>query len=258
VRAGAFQHHLGADAGGEAAAQVQAEADAARPPGARLVDLVEALEDALAGLARDAWSLVGHEHVDRGRAGPHPHGDGGAGRRVLARVADHVGEDLVEPVGVAADRPEAGGDVGLDQVPAVGAELLEHLAEQDAEVDVAEPGAMHARLQHGHHQQVLEQPVEAPALPVGRLQQRACGGRVELDVVAQQGRQAPLDRRERAAQLVGDGRDEVVLEPVGLPQPPQRHAQPPGQPGIVARPSPWSPHRSTPALRPPPRRPHAP
>src|ERR687887_1336575 len=85
----------------ELAADVEAEAGAARALGQLRIDAVELVEDSLLLCRRDPHALVGNGKL---HAVPVPRDgdrDLAAERRVLGRVVDQVHDDLLDPVGVA-------------------------------------------------------------------------------------------------------------------------------------------------------------
>lgn len=180
---------------------------------------VEALGDVGEIGGRDPRALVGDRHQDPVRVArlrPDVH------RGALGRVLVDVGQQVVQHVGERRDidtdlelrwdvevHRVGRGDVG-EPVHAVGDQLPKrHRGLLQAELPVLQRRGVQQRAQH------RLQPVGVGLDPVQQI--RAPHGR-ELVPARRQGLAEPLYDGERGAELVGDGRDEVVDLPVELDQ----------------------------------------
>ena len=135
------------------------------------------------------------------------HGDGGAGRGVLAGVGEQVGDDLVQPLPVAGELDHVVGQV--EAPPVIGRDhpgVRHRLEEQPGQVDAAvlerAPG-----VEPGQQQQVLDE-VGHPAGLLVDLGQGRLGGLGVLGSAAGKLGVAG-DRRERGPQLVRRVRHEL-------------------------------------------------
>ena len=138
----------------------------------------------------------------------------------LTRVRDQVVEHLGQPGAVAAQFRQLVRREGQGDAPGGGAGggRLDGLLGDRLEVDEAHLDRKLPGLDLSEEEQIAdqaEQPLgvaiddpEEPALLVG-----------EVAAFVEQQLEVPADRGEGRPQLVGDERDEVVLEPVELPQP---------------------------------------
>src|SRR5207244_930681 len=102
---------------GDMAHDREPEPRAAPAPDARLVDLVEALEDAVDLRPRDADPVVLDRQHDRLPVAPRPHDDGFALAGELDGVVQQVDEQLAKALLVAADRRQVARDGTLERHP---------------------------------------------------------------------------------------------------------------------------------------------
>ena len=183
---------------------------------------VEAFEDALLLAGLDSDSRV--EHLDRHvrrcvrstRSSTTPRSE-----RELDPVRDEVVEELEEAAAVAPDRGRPFAVERERHVLLLGAGAhLEHrlLADLD-DVDLLERQLQLTGLQTGREQQVVDEPQQPVGAPRDDLEEAAALGVERRAVLVERELDVADDRRERRAQVVGDERDELVLQPVGLDEP---------------------------------------
>ena len=201
----------------ERAADRQAEAEPAEPPGDRRVPLLEGVEDPRERLGVDPLARVDDlddqpaalavAGADRERA---------AGRRELHAVLDQVPVDLLEPRGVGLDvmgvRVE--GDVEPQVLLADVADAdLQRLAEQLVRVDGPGLQPELTAADPGHVEQVVDQPGLEVDVAADHPEHRA--------IVLRRGRvvehrgDGGEHRRQRSAQLVAEDGEELVLGAIG-------------------------------------------
>src|SRR5918993_4019433 len=220
VAGGADHREVAVLAAGQLAGDVEPEAD---PAGATLgaaLQLGEAVEDALALGLGDAGAgvLDGQDRLGALADPRQPHRL--AVGRVLAGVVEQVAEDLHDRV--LGDQ-HGQGPVGLDRDLAVvvaGPGLGGGLADQVGGVQLDPVGPQRGDpvglLEAGGQQQLLDHAVQPLALLDAHGHQFV--PLLWADPVAPDPQDAEdaHDRGQGAAQLVGDGGDQVGLEPVGL------------------------------------------
>lgn len=184
--------------------------DGQAEPGAAAVgraDGAEPLEDPLAVGRCYALALVGDlEHVVVRAAGltQGTHGDSAAGRAVPRGVVEQVGDQLVEPAGVGAHH-EARLDVEVVAHVATGRlGVGDDVGEEARQRDVGRRERGLAGVDPGEVEEVLDELREPLRLPHGEVE--AVGA---ADAVGEVLQHRTLGR-ERRAQLVADGRDELA------------------------------------------------
>ena len=196
--------------------QRQADPEPPLCPAMRPIDLGEHVEHARQVRRRDADAVVAHRHdrpsVLDGRRQP----DAAVRLRVLRRVVQQVRKDLRQPHGVAGNRNERVGNVHRQRL----ARLLE---ERTARLD---GGPQHGNqierlLLHvhdaardaRHFQQVVHQPDKMVHLTLhdrARPEASRVGERRQFEQM-----HARQNGRQRIAQLVAQGRQELVLALIG-------------------------------------------
>jgi hypothetical protein len=180
---------------------------------------VEPLEDALGLFGRDTDALVedAHQHLvvpERRRLDP----DGRGRRRELHRVRHQVLEDAGGRDPVCED-VEVVGNRGLEVAPVEDVpELLDGVVDERADGAALDPDLQLAALEPGEGEQVRDEVIEARSGDRDALDQLAPALVRQGVPVGEQRLREPLDRGQRRAQLVRDGRDEVGLQPVELAQ----------------------------------------
>ena len=183
---------------------------------AHAVAAVEALEDALEILGRDARTLVVdlERHRAAARRGRRAQRDAPGPRRVAHRVLDEVHDDLVDALGVARDDAARRG-ASIEKTTSVGRVqsrlargALEHVAHRER----ADVERLLAGLQAREVEQLRHEPAEPARLREHRAQRLGVGLADAVDDVLEH----RLQRADRRAQLVGDVRDEVAAQAVGL------------------------------------------
>ena len=92
---------------------------------------------------------------------------------------------------------------------------------------------MAAALQPGGQQQLLDLDLQPVPLAGRHVDQLLALGVGELALAGAQGGQRAQHAGQRRAQLVGDGGQQVVLEPVALPQPLDQGVLGLGEPGLL-------------------------
>ena len=175
---------------------------------------VEAVEQPPRLLGRDAAPGVGDGDRRRLGVGLEAQRDRALLRRVEVRVRDEVRHDLADPRRVGERRRARVVDLQLEAL-ALGLQArLDHrrdLRDGLAQVDAARVDLELAGLDAGDVEQVVDELGE----PVGRLQRDVDELELALGEVLVVGRleqlDEALDRRQRAAQLVRRGGDEVAL-----------------------------------------------
>src|SRR5262249_26986862 len=93
----------------------QAEAEAAVPSSARRVGLAEAVKDVWQEIRADAFARVAHGDANVWVHALQLRFDATALRRELDRVGEQVPDDLLQPVRIAGDLTNFGGQVGLER-----------------------------------------------------------------------------------------------------------------------------------------------
>jgi hypothetical protein len=197
-------------------ADVQPEPAALEP--ARALGAVEALEHArqLVGVQPDA--VVAHADGRAPFVGVDRHLDRAAVRRVLHGVREQVGEKLLQPR-LVPHAPERRGRAHLEPVPvARRADLLDDRADDRDQIGPGPLERQPAGLEPREVEQQLEQLDGAVGLPGDRVKPRLdlLGRRRPGREPAPQQLRPQLDRRGRGLQVVGDDREDLVLEPLDL------------------------------------------
>ena len=233
-------------------------------------------EDPLALGGRDAGPVVRHRHLDEaGADAPRRHLDRAALRRVADRVADQVGEHLLD-----AQRVEARAR-RIRREPKIRAQTA-LLEERPQELDDAAHGGLEGGVAHlegplPHRlarglDQVADEGVEPATAALGLAEETPLLGVQFPDALREQQVVEARDHRERGAQLVAHDRDELLAlgdlggearaQPLelalGLGEPALRLAElrlqvpllPPGRSNHAALPGPVA---GAPWYRPPPR-----
>ena len=165
---------------------------------------------------RDAEARVAHLHAGEALARDGRDRHGAAGGRVLDRVGEQVGDHLPDAVAVAdhrqrlvaACRTRAGGS------SACAAKSSTSCSSSAAELERLEREREAPGLDLLHVEEVVDERRQALRLAVDRLQ--VAPARVLVEVVVHQQLREAEHARERCAQLVRDGGDELGLEPRGL------------------------------------------
>ena len=168
---------------------------------------------------RDTRAAVGDLHLHLLPGPPRRDPDLGAGRGVLRRVLDQVGEDLVDLHGVHQHRGQVVRDLHRDEMPGGDrAQAAQGVGDQRAQVVPALLRAQAAPLNAREVEQVADDPVEPLRLLLDRLGEprplRVAPGHVPLAQAAGGGD----DRGEGRAQVVRHAVEEGVLQLVGAPQ----------------------------------------
>ena len=200
---------------GDAAADGQAEPGAALVARVGSVDLLEALEDRLQLVLRNAAPFVAHGHDVRVVGHAPGDVDGGVGRRELDGVADQIDHRLQNAVGIDEQLRRRGVDEDL-HAGAVGHRLhrFAGLLQQLGDWHRLSMQLHAARVHLLQVEDVVDQPAEAigvgerdveHALPFGRRIAEQAGAE-EPDGAA--------DGGQRRAQFVADGGDEFVFHPL--------------------------------------------
>jgi hypothetical protein len=190
------------------------------PPARRVaprVELGEPLEDALpVGAGHPGAGVLDGQHghgAEAGRLQPDRAVVGGVLGRVVEQVAQHLEDGLgggPHGQGLAGDQhqlPPRVGDPGHGQ----------GVAGQRGRVDQGPLDRLAGGLlEPGRQQQLLDQLLEPGALADGHVHELAPLGHVQGGAPAAEGPQGAQDHGERRLQLVGDGGQQVPLEPVAL------------------------------------------
>ena len=208
----------------DAAADGEAEAGAALLAGIGGLNLLESVEDGVELIGGDAAALVGDFEQDGVCGGFGMDADGGVGRRKLDRVREQVSEDLEDAVGVAIEEEGfwgggvGGGGGGELEMDAGGVGHAGHGVEgllgevtEGAAADLEGSAAGFHALEV---EDVVDQADEAVGVGDGDAEEVLGFG---VDVAHDAGREqteGAADARERGAELVGDGRDELVFDGV--------------------------------------------
>jgi hypothetical protein len=193
----------------ETPGDVEAQTRAARAPALRTPEeLVEqpgelGRRDALAHVVDGDPELLAPLVV--GSLDPHV---GAVG--VLGGVLQQVGEDLFDLVGVGVDPGQLAREAHRDgQLRMADADLLHHHLGQSGDLDHLAAEPQPARLQPGDVEQFGDEAGDAVGVVLNLLEHRALLVVVEPIPPVEQQRGVALDRRERRAQLVGDGGDDL-------------------------------------------------
>src|SRR5918999_830883 len=203
----------------ELAADVEPEPGAAHASRHVGVEAVELLEDPLVVVGRDGEALVPHREGDDAFVGVEPHLDPASVRGVLDRVLEEVDENLPRPVAIGAHE---GYDRGADEVDGdSGRRVHPHRVDDTLhEVGGVErlAGDVEAvPVQLGRPPGLADEPAEALRLVHDEREEAVASRLVEDEVVPAQGLSGSVHGRERRAQLVGGGGDELGLELVEPP-----------------------------------------
>ena len=181
---------------------------------------MELVEDPLELVRGDAPADVADVHRRVPVRDGEPDVDRAAGGGVLQRVAHQVAEHLHDAHRVAADVHRLRGQLELDPL-AVRAEVAARAGDERHEVGGAH---LHLRRRSAfgggdarREQQVLDEPGQVLGAAADDLE--ALGPLLRAHRVAAAAQQVgvALDRRDRRAQLVRHGGDEVGLQPLDLP-----------------------------------------
>ncbi len=176
--------------------------------------LTEALEHVREELGLDARAGVGHRDQHLALATGHRHHHAPAPRRELDAVGQEIPQHLLEAVGIAEHHREVRIEPRLED-HRLGERGRLHRLDGGAD----HPGQAHRpRLQAqlagddaGDVEEILDELPEGPGAPLDGVERALRAGRVEVGR-AQEVR--PVEQRlQRAAQLVGDGGEELVLHP---------------------------------------------
>ena len=212
-RARAARLHAAAVKLDELADQREPDAEAARGPLRRLIALHEEVEDARQQVGAHAHAAVAHAQQGLAALDAGPDADGAAGGRELERVADEVGDDLLQPRGVPGHPHRAAVDRDVvtlgDARRAQGGHGAPRGGQQVHGTGLEDDLA-------GHHapdvEQVVHQPREVLGLPGDDL-----GGPRTAQVVDAQALQhghRAADGAQRIAQLMAEHGQELVLRAV--------------------------------------------
>src|SRR3954452_4382415 len=195
----------------ELAADVEAEAGPADAAAHVRVEADELLEDPLLLAVRDARPAVADGEGHAGAARLDMERDGRVAGRVLERVLDDVAEHLAQAVGIGEHgrrrRLDRRGDAAAGRRPL---RELDDLVDDGAGIDPPELDAELACLDAARREDVGHDLREPLRLLLDHPEERLPLLDLEAGTLPERRRRA-VDRRERRAQLVRDGRDEVGL-----------------------------------------------
>jgi len=197
--------------------QRQADAEPALGPIERPVDLGEEIEYVRNHLGRHADAVVDDTHDRLRRVGAERDDDAPAVGRVLGRVVDEVADDLREPRLISRHpdwiRRQLDAQVVVRRVDRGLAEL-ERGPDHGAQIEAVAAQVDLAGGDSRDVEQLVDQLDEQAALPIHHAEHPLPHRRFARAV--QQNLQTIAKRAERIAQLVREGRQELVLAPVGL------------------------------------------
>ncbi len=184
--------------------------------GQAAVDPVEAVEDALAVLRRDAGPLVFHPHHQLVAADLGADVDGRGLPGVLGRVLDQIPQHNLDALRVGEQRGQVWRQVHLQAVAGIRVRPPGGVMHQVFQPAGSPLHLQAPRLDARHIQQVVHQPAQPVGLLLDHLQELALRAAVPLHVFGEQGGGIAFDRRHRGAQLVRDGGDQAGFHPVQL------------------------------------------
>ena len=192
----------------EAAADPQPESRAGRPALVAAEELGEHLRQRVLG---DAFAHVAAPYTTtRRRRRRLADSSMPCGRRVLARVLDEVRDDLFELVGIGVDLRHVVGEGHLHvEVGVLHADLVDDRLGQRGEVDHLAAQHEAARLQPRDVEQFGDQARDAVGVVVHLLEHHLLLVVGEAVPAVEQQARVALDRRERRAQFVADGRHDL-------------------------------------------------
>ena len=179
---------------------------------------IEGGEHALALLGRDPVAGIGHLELDPGGHRLGPHDDAPVGRRVADRVLNQVEQDALELLGIGPRWAQRVGHLGPNRDPlglGLHAHRLDRLRDQFGQRHLLERPVDVAGLEPRELEQVVDQDAQRVDVGAHPAQVAATGGGILDDVVAD-GFREQAQRRDRRAQIMRDGRDQVPPGGLGL------------------------------------------
>ena len=206
----------------DAAADGETETGSALLAGVGGFDLLEAVEDAVELVGRNAAAFVGDLEQDGVRGGFREDADGGGCGRELDGVGEEIGEDLEDAVGVTIEEERfgcgglRGGERRQLEVDGVGVghagHRLDGLLGEFAEGATANLERGAAGLHALKIEDVVDEADQAVGVGHGDAEQILGLGIDVADDARREQAESAADAGERSAQLVGDGGDELILE----------------------------------------------
>jgi len=188
-----------------------------QPRAAPGVTSAEHLEQTLAVGSWHTGTMVRDRHPDRGGRGNRAHGDRSALRRETRRVLEQVRESLNDEQPVDVDERDILGQIHVQVRGSVGRAERSHCVIDDR----FHAHRLQSRLERtglypGHVEQVGDEPVQTVCLALDQTEHLAAVRARKLCVRFAQARYGDLDRGERGTQVMRDGADERLAQPVDL------------------------------------------